>query len=199
MFSDHENYYLGDFTIAENKQEGGLLMVICRQSTNKKENEADVQSLNKRRMIKHPHLLQLKEVKTDTKSSLCSTMYFVRATYEYYGDNLRKEIARRRRNKEYYSAIELLRLLYDTIDVLAFLEAHQISHGELNPALIFLFDDDVEGLPRAKVCERLSASADSQVNNLNALNHNMELYMDQELFESLSKTQKPDATVDAFK
>ena len=188
---------MGDFKV--DKTEDGLLMVIQRQSTNRSDQERDIGNLKKRILIKHPHLLHLKYHKAEEKSTWCSKHYFIIAAYEYYERNLQKEILKRRRVRQFFSPLELLRMIYDSIDVLAFLQNNKISHGEINPTLMYLYEDEIEGYDRVKICERLSGSADSKINNLNALNNNIDIYLDPSKFESTSKAKRSDIEISQFK
>ena len=90
-------------------------------------------------------------------------------------------------------------MIYDSIDVLAFLQNNKISHGEINPTLMYLYEDEIEGYDRVKICERLSGSADSKINNLNALNNNIDIYLDPSKFESTSKAKRSDIEISQFK
>jgi len=79
----------------------------------------------------------------------------------------------------------MLRMIYDSINVLSFLEENNIKHSEINPNLIFLFnkhhkanfDSDSNSITRVKICERLNGNPDSIINNFNALNQKLDVYL----------------------
>ncbi len=116
-----EKYYLGEFRLETDPVDSQELMVISRD-TNRKDEMVNYQKfLQKRLKIKHPNLIQLKYVDQDERKDWCSVSYRSLAKYEYFRNNLKKEIQRRRQMMNYFKPVELLRIVYDAIDVMAYL------------------------------------------------------------------------------
>lgn len=108
--------------------------------------------------------------------------------YEYFPLNLQKEINQRCLiSRKHFSVLELLRVAFDLIDVFAFLQKKMVNHGEVNPTLIFLAEDEITGLLRPKVCERLSGCGNKFLNNLQTYTDRKELYICPLLFKNIVK------------
>lgn len=104
--------------------------------------------------------------------------------YEYFFNNVQKEIELRRANNQgHFSVSQMCRLIFDLIDLFGFLESNGINHGEINPTLIFLASDSSSGLLRPKVCERLNGCGDKFVNSMQGVQQKSELYLCPQLFE----------------
>ena len=113
-------------------------------------------------------------------------MYAIKLEYEYFYRNVRKEIDNRN-NSGYghFSVHQMCRILFDLIDLFAFLESNGINHGEINPTLIFLVIDSESGLLRPKVCERLSGCGDKFINSLQGVRQKTDIYLGPQLFENI--------------
>lgn len=79
-------------------------------------------------------------------------------------------------------------MLYDCIDVLAFLEESEIKHGEINPHLLFLHYFDREY--RVKICERLYGSSNNMINNFHSINQGNPIYLNPTDFQNIFKGKK---------
>ena len=111
-------------------------------------------------------------------------MIKIRLEYEYFFNNMRKEIdSRLSSTRTHFSVLQMCRILFDLIDLFGFLEKNGINHGEINPTLIFLVRDSQSGLLRPKVCERLSGCGDKFVNSMQGVQEKSELYLCPQLFE----------------
>ena len=185
-----EKYYLGDFTTEEDEVSGGELFRLRTMLSSQEEQELMIQNLETRQMIKHENLIELLSLNKETKSSWCSKTHFVLSAYEYFPLNMKKEVARRKRQGHFFTSIELLRLIYDAIDVLAFLQSNGIRHGDVNPTLLFLKNDRILNLLRIKLCEKMNGPTEKRVNIFNAISANMELYTDPDSFEEVSKNRR---------
>lgn len=187
---DLEKLYFGEFRVEEESSSGDQLMVISSTLSSKAELEALAANLAERRKIKHDHLVDLKRVERDEKRSWCSTNYSMKAFYEYFPNNLKKEFLLRRKKRASFSSLEILRLAFDGVDVLSFLQENDIKHGEVNPNVIFLFRDRFDDINRLKICERFTGHNDKQMNYIHAISSNMDLYLEPQIFEALSKNAR---------
>lgn len=117
---------------------------------------------------------------------MCGSLFTVRLEYEYFPLNLRKEIMQRRQiSKKHFSVLELLRIAMDLISLFSFLQKKSVNHGEVNPTLIFLAEDESSGLLRPKVCERLSGCGNKFLNNLQTFTDRKDLYICPFLFNCI--------------
>ena len=111
-------------------------------------------------------------------------MIEIKLEYEYFYDNLRKEIdLRKNKTGSHFSVWQMCRIVFDLIDLFGFLETNGINHGEINPTLIFLVRDVSTELFRPKVCERLSGCGDKFINSMQGVQEKSELYLCPQLFE----------------
>ena len=184
-----EKHYLGDIK-KENDPEFGDIMVIKKTTTRESEVKTQILNLQRRLKMKHENLIQLKSIKKEIQSSWCSKNYLVLAKYEYIKNNLQKEYNKRSNNKNYFHPLQILRFLYDGIDVFSFLEENNIKHNEINPNLLFLYKDEIEGYLRLKICERLNGANDFRINNFTAINMNLDIFMAPKDFNYLSRGSK---------
>ena len=185
-----ERYFLGEFRVEEEPVSGDQLMIISSTLSSKAEADSLQANLLQRQKVKHPHLIDLRKVDRDEKRSWCSTTYQLRAAYEYFPSNLKKELMARRKKQMTFSSIELLRVVFDAIDSLAFLQGNDIKHGEVNPSLLFLYRDRFDEIQRVKICERFTGHTDKQLNHLHAMTGNLDLYLDPQTFESVAQGSK---------
>lgn len=74
-------------------------------------------------------------------------------------------------------------MLYDCIDIFAFLENRGIKHGEINPHLLFLIQREDEY--RIKICERLYGSSNNMINNFHAINNGFSIYVNPTDFKNI--------------
>jgi serine/threonine protein kinase len=185
-----EKYYLGDFLTEDDEVTGGELFRLKSLLGSQEEQELMFHNLETRQVIKHENLIELLNVKKETKSSWCSKTHFVYSAYEYFPLNLKKEVAKRKRNGNFFSSMQMLRLMFDAIDVFGFLQSNGIRHSDVNPNLIFLKEDRILNLFRVKLCEKMNGPTEKKVSILNAISSNLEIYSDPESFEEVSKNRR---------
>ena len=114
---------------------------------------------------------------------MCGSLSVITLEYEYFFNNLRKEIDYRAAESiSHLSVLEMMRLVVDLVDLFCFLQGEAINHGEINPTLIFLAEDQETGLLRPKVCERLSGCGNKFVNSFQGFAQKKELYVCPSLF-----------------
>lgn len=195
----YETYYLGEFTVADDELSEHQLATFTTPFTNEDQFQCYLSQLKTRQKIKHEHMVRLVSVTHQTKSSWCSNTYIANATYEYFPDSLQKDIASRQARKASYSSQELLRIAYDLLDALAFLQTANILNNSIVPSLVFLWDDVALGLKRAKLIERLATNKSKKTNLMSAIAAGLEVYPDPTYYEWYFKTDKPMQTLNSYK
>jgi hypothetical protein len=113
---------------------------------------------------------------------MCGSLIEIKLEYEYFRNNAQKEIQERKKNGTHLGVEQMCRMVFDLVDLFAFLEGKEINHGEINPTLIFLVRDSESGLLRPKVCERLSGCGDKFVNSIQGVQEKSPLYLCPQLF-----------------
>lgn len=196
---DYEQLFYGDYAIINHDGTEGYLRLISRSVTNNKEKQLILRTLEARKKLIHPKLISLKFFTTEHMSSLKSNCFFIRSGYEYYKNNLFIEIKRRAMKLSYFTPLQLLRLLFDMISVLAFLQKNEICHGELHPVLISLIYDAQRGVYRAKLCERLTGSDDSVFNNMATFKDRHKLFLDPDLFKFIMNPETHKIQTDRYR
>ena len=149
-----------------------------------------IQQLEKRKQTRHEHLVRLLKIDIKKQLTWCSSSFTVTSTYEHFNNSLQKEMFLRNRRGVDFSAQEMLRVTYDLIDVLCFLQENGIVNSYINPTLIYLQEDFALRLPRVRLLERLNMSKDKRSNLISALASNYEIYMDPFSFEWQMKSSE---------
>lgn len=179
----NEYYYLGEFFIIDDELSHHKLALFKTSFTSQTQFQICHEYLQTRKKLKHEHLIDLKSVEKIEKSTWCSTSYQLISTYEYIQNSLQKEILNRKAKSKHFASQELLRIAYDLIDVLAFLQKSEIINNSIVPSLIFLHDDFSLKISRAKIFERLNFTKSKRTNLISAITSNLDIYSDPEYYE----------------
>ena len=182
---DFENYYLGEFRQKKDELNGVNLAIFQSKFQTKEEMKFSESKLDQRKDLRHQNLVRLTSFKAEEKSTWCSSIFQISSSYEYFPNNLQKEIVKRQKANTQFSSNEILRIVYDLIDVLAFLQTKNIINYHVVPTLIYLYDDIALCLHRVKLLERLNVSSDKRVNITSAIASNFGLYLDPNYFEKV--------------
>lgn len=197
--SAYDAYYIGPFEVADDELTGLKLATVTSVFTSVDHFDACLSHLKSRKHLNNEHLVRLRSISQTSKTSWCSTMHSISATYEYIPDSLFKDIHSRKAKSLPYTGQELLRIAYDLIDALAFLQTNHTLHNSIVPSLIFLSEDVALGLKRAKLMERLNATSNHRTNITSALAMGFEIYQDQSFFQWYITTDKPMNTLNHYK
>ena len=195
----YENYYLGEFDIEEDEINGHKLAIYKSTFNTPDSFDCLFKQLEKRKKIRHEHLIRLLSIKQEKSISWCTSVYYLNSTYEYFSSNLQKEMISRKVRSMDFSAQEILRMAYDLIAVLAFLQENQIVNHNVVPTLIFLHEDIAFGIPRVKLFERMNINKNKRTNIISALASNYEIYLDPMYFEWHLKSSEPMPSGDPYR
>ena len=88
--------------------------------------------------LEHPYLLGLLDYSASAHRSLCAKRYTVRQLYPFPRSDLRREIDRRAQEGRPFAIAEMVHLLYQLVEVNAYLQARKTPHGALSPAAVGL-------------------------------------------------------------
>jgi hypothetical protein len=175
----------GDFGLGRAKVTGAAFINI--RTTLQAEDDANTRfaQLQRRQLIKQDNVVQLLDLSRETKRALCSKTYHISAQFEYLETYLKKDLIRRRKTKNPFIELELTRLMYDMVDGYSALQKSGVKMGDINPVLVWLWEDPAMKLPRAKVIERFNLSKDARANLINSVTSGLDLYTDPLVFVSL--------------
>lgn len=152
------NAIFGECVILRNKNQHEV--VLKNKTTNSRDEfMQDLKILSHRKTIKHDNLVKLLDYSARKRSDFCSTYYISNAFYEYFPTNLRDQIILRRKNNQFFTEKELVGFLYDILDVLAFLQGKNTTHGDIRPELIYF--EEQNGKTISKLGDRLSEARTS--------------------------------------
>ena len=189
QFKDVQKYLLGDFTPQKTPSQESSTFFIKKEFHSEEEAKKNMSFLKKRIGLMQENFLKLVDVSHECQRNFCSKIHLIKSTYEYFDNSLKKEIVQRRREKKQLSELELSRILYDTISGYSVFQAQKLPIGEVNPLLIFLREDSVSHLKRAKVLERLHSLIDPRKQLFWSISSNLELYIDPILFSDLFRNK----------
>lgn len=187
----YEAYYLGEFDVLDNELSVHKLASFSSVFTNPDQFAVQLKTLELRKELQTEHLAKLVSLSHNMKSSWCSTIYKIVSVYEYYSDSLQREIASRKAKNVSFTPHELMRIAYDLIDVLAYLQTNNTVNYTIVPSLIYLYDDVALNMKRAKLIERLNFNKSKKTNLVSAVALGLEIYPDPEYFEWYMRSEKP--------
>jgi len=126
------------------------------------------------------------------KKKLDETTFVLYVLMELATSDWDKEIKIRISNKKYYAEKELIEILKQIVNGLAFLQYNQISHRDIKPQNVLVFPNNVYKI--ADFGEAKEAKASKEMNTLRGT----ELYMSPVLFDGL-KNNKNDINHNPYK
>jgi hypothetical protein len=109
----------------------------------------------------------------------------VNCTFEYFENTLKKESIKRKKNRQPFTELELTRLVYDVIEGYAALQREAIRPVEINQSLIFISEDTVMKLGRAKVIERMHYSKDQRAGLIHNISTGSDIFIDPYVYTNL--------------
>ena len=115
-------------------------MVKEYKMNNKEEKIEYTKELQKRSKLAHKNLVNIDSYVTKKYSTLCKTTYVVEIQLEYSENTLKDEIRKRAQYKNYFSSMALIKMVYDLVAGLAYLQENGFVHGAINPKLIYIFN-----------------------------------------------------------
>jgi len=129
--------HYGDVKLIQDSATGETVVLREIISNNKEEFEAELASLNSRVPIRHPNLINVMRVDSQTKSGYCSTHYKISLFIEYVEQNLEAELKNRISSQRQFNENEILTIADDLLTVLSDFQVKGISHGDVRPLNIF--------------------------------------------------------------
>lgn len=186
----YENYYLGEFLLMHDELSDHQLAIFTITTNSEEKATSHFAYLENRKKMRHENLIRLLDTKITDKSSWCANIFSIISTYEYLPNSLQTEINTRKQTGKFFNSLEILRISFDLIDVLSFLQANNTIHQNLSPTLIYLFEDLAMGMHRVKLFEALEMSKNKRSNLVSALASNLDLYYDPTYFNWYSKSSQ---------
>lgn len=127
--------YLGEYKIKRNTLGDDLVLVKEHQTTSKSQAISILNNLAKRKEMRVPNLMQLRDFSCKDDSHLCGTFYNYKSYYEYYDMNLNKFKDKVGNSENGINEIFLTKLLYDMVEFWLTLDRRfgRTSEAEHNP------------------------------------------------------------------
>lgn len=187
--------------------EFGDVIVIQHQGTRQKylmkektftDRQSFIEELNKtrnRKAFNHSNLLHFIDYSVVTKIDKADQTYKIRLFYDYFPDNVRREIELRTKRGNDFTLEEMTYLVYDTISACAFLQERGVNHGDLSPDVILRTSDG-----HFIIGDKLRRQSKYPQNQIDKFIRGDKLYMSPELFKFI-KTRNGDGIdrMDSFK
>lgn len=107
--------YLGEYKIKRNATGDDFVLVKEYQTTSKSQAISVLNNLAKRKEMRIPNLMQLRDFSCKDDSHICGSFYNYKSFYEYYEMNLRKFKDRVGMSSNGVDATTLTKLLYDIV------------------------------------------------------------------------------------
>lgn len=184
-----QDHRFGDVILLQNKTNvSDLLMLKEKFSTNLHDCERDIFQVRERLQLNHPCLLNMVDYSTKMIQEPNSEAEFlVCGYYEYPESDLEREVERRKEGGEYFTEIDLLKMIENVLDCLAFLQQGKMVHGDVRPKYIDFKQADDE-----RPCKLLDRMGDPNPPNqvqLKNMRMNYSLYMSPSLYKNLAQKE----------
>ena len=124
----------GDILLIKNDHSEELL--LCKEKVSNTESEAgkNIVAAKRRMSFNHPHLQKFYDYSANTKSDFCSTHYLTKGYYEWFPNDVRRALEKRRGNNR-FTHEELTHMAYQVLDALAFLHSNGATYDDVRPDL----------------------------------------------------------------
>ena len=129
LFSSQKSVFFSNYIIYKVKGDNEMVF-SCKTSP------INLHHFEKSKELSHPNLLHTLALQAQWTDIFCSDSANI-VFFEYSQWNLKALIDRKKRENAFFKENELILLLKGIINVLAYFQKQQISHGNINPCLIF--------------------------------------------------------------
>lgn len=102
----------GNIAIIQEKSTGDLAMLKEKVTNSEKEAKADILQAKRRLQMDHPYIQKMFDYSCHQKNEFCSKFFKVRGFYELPRNDLKKEIAYRKKNLQEFDHEELTHMAY---------------------------------------------------------------------------------------
>jgi len=144
-----QDFLLGEFFEIKHNTSNELLLMKVRVTSDKSQYQNMIESCFQRASLLHKNLVKFHGYAGRESSGTFSTTTY--KLYLYF-QTLPKDLAKiiktkkganqpRSVHKNYFSEVELHRMMTQFVEVMEFLQVNKISHGDLRPEACFLTDD----------------------------------------------------------
>jgi hypothetical protein len=111
----------GDIALIHNKKSGENAMLKESVSNNEAEASDDILQVKRRMQLNHPYMQKMLDWSCHKQSNFCSKFFKVRGFYEFPKNDLKKELAVRRKNLKQFNHEELTHIAYQELLALEYL------------------------------------------------------------------------------
>lgn len=179
--------------------EFGDIVVIQHQSTRQKfmmkekifhDKFSFLEELNKtknRHFFSNPNILRFVDFSTINKIDKVEQIYKIRLFYEFYQNNVRREMQTRLKSEIDFTLEEITYMLYDMILACGHLQEKNVNHGDLSPDIILRNQDG-----HFVLGDKLKYRTKHPQNLIDKFIRSEKLYISPELFKFI-KTRNSDA------
>lgn len=157
----------GNIAIIQEKSTGDLAMLKEKVTNSEKEAKADILQAKRRLQMDHPYIQKMFDYSCHQKNEFCSKFFKVRGFYELPRNDLKKEIAYRKKNLQEFDHEELTHMAYQNLSALEYLQDQGTPFNDLKPNHISV-DNSTQTY---KLLDRLndpSPVVQAQMNNIMA-------------------------------
>ncbi len=180
----------GKIKILENKYNPeDIVMLKEKVSDNLYDCERDIFQAKERMRLQHDCLLKMVDfsTKSSDKDPRQSKSFLVSGYYEFPQKNLQSELVERAEKNQPFSDKEILKLILNMLECLAFLQQNKMVHGDIRPKYVAYNDSEAEN---HKLVDRLGDPSPPNQVQLNNIRKKKPLYMSNNLYQALVKKQQ---------
>ena len=146
IFNDHSEEFVyqrnirdprfGDVSLLQNRKNGKIIALEVFNVEDTRELKNQVQEAKEKLALVNSNLMGLIDCTMKENRKLCSANYTLKFYYDFPKTDLKKEIQRRKKAENHFSAKELLFILKDISEANAYLQKQGFYHGDLNPLMV---------------------------------------------------------------
>ena len=179
-----DDYRFGSIAIMRNKEDNGELLLVKEKFSDKLQDcERDIFQAKDRIELGHPCLLRMVDYSSRMVEDEDRTEFLVSGYYEYPESDLEREIEKRIQEGRHFTENDLLRLIEDILDCLAFLQDGKMVHGDVRPMYIDFVEEDSGA--RCKLLDRMGDPNPPNQVQVKNMKKKKNLYMSPTLYKCL--------------
>lgn len=181
---------LGPHVAFKHQPSGTLLIEKTNRFDTKFDADQFLQLYKLRQSVRHKGLVKLVDFKINEELKVPMPEYVVRGYYEFLRKNLRAIKEDRKNSKVKFREREIFQILYDLVDVLAFMESQGFSHSDLRPTLILVDSPSDYNFPLNSsflVCDSLNQFESWEDKQRFYINNELDLYLPPDVYEALAR------------
>ena len=180
-----EDPRFGPIALLQHKEDPSLKLLSKEKfSTNLPDCERDIYQARDRIQLIHPCLLKMVDYSAKMLQNDEETEFLVSGYYEYPENDLKSEIANRAEQQNYFTENDLLRMIEDVLDCLAFLQEGKMVHGDVRPIYVEFVEEG-----RIRLLDRMGDPNPPNQVQVKNMKKKKNLYMSPTLFKCLAQRE----------